>query len=242
MRHRVVRRARLRRAVLGTRAHSRQGRTTCAHRIRSASVRSARIPSPGDGLSPPAARHRVDGPQLAARPVRAEFFWVSLVIIFVECGLFFPFLPGDTLLFAVGPVHRHPRRHRARPHVTDLLVAMRAAHRAAFAGNVLGYEIGRCDRATALRARRPDPEAEVLRPDPRVLRQARQQGPGDRPVRAVRAHLHHRGRRRDPDGPHRFFLWSAVGAVAWVVSITLLGYFLGPRSRAWARTSTRRSS
>ena len=30
------------------------------------------------------------------------FFWVSLVIIFVECGLFFPFLPGDTLLVAMG--------------------------------------------------------------------------------------------------------------------------------------------
>ena len=25
----------------------------------------------------------------------------------------------------------------------------------------------------------------------------------------------------------RFFLWSAVGAVLWVLSITLLGYFLG---------------
>jgi len=25
----------------------------------------------------------------------------------------------------------------------------------------------------------------------------------------------------------RFFAWSAVGAVLWVVSVTLLGYFLG---------------
>ena len=29
-------------------------------------------------------------------------FWISLVIVFIECGLFFPFLPGDTLLFALG--------------------------------------------------------------------------------------------------------------------------------------------
>jgi membrane-associated protein len=28
-------------------------------------------------------------------------------------------------------------------------------------------------------------------------------------------------------GRHRFALWSAVGAVAWVLVITLLGYFLG---------------
>ncbi len=26
---------------------------------------------------------------------------------------------------------------------------------------------------------------------------------------------------------HRFFVWSAVGAAMWVVSITLAGYFLG---------------
>src|SRR5215213_9487872 len=30
------------------------------------------------------------------------FLWVSLAMVFVECGLFFPFLPGDTLLFALG--------------------------------------------------------------------------------------------------------------------------------------------
>ena len=28
-----------------------------------------------------------------------ELFWLSLALIFVECGLFFPFLPGDSLLF-----------------------------------------------------------------------------------------------------------------------------------------------
>ena len=50
----------------------------------------------------------------------AAFLWVSLAIVFVECGLLFPFLPGDTLLFALGPVHRHradrrlPRQRRCR--------------------------------------------------------------------------------------------------------------------------------
>ena len=32
----------------------------------------------------------------------SSLIWLSLVIIFIECGLFFPFLPGDTLLFALG--------------------------------------------------------------------------------------------------------------------------------------------
>ena len=31
-----------------------------------------------------------------------QFFWVSVVIVFVECGLLFPILPGDSLLFSVG--------------------------------------------------------------------------------------------------------------------------------------------
>src|SRR3546814_1386431 len=32
----------------------------------------------------------------------SEFLWISLLILFIECGLFFPFLPGDALLFAYG--------------------------------------------------------------------------------------------------------------------------------------------
>ena len=48
---------------------------------------------------------------------------------------------------------------------------------------------------------------------------------------------------RHPDGPRAGSssgAWSAP--MLWVVSITLLGYFLGSAvPRAWARTSTRRS-
>ena len=82
-------------------------------------------------------------------------------------------------------------------------------------------------RATALRARRPDPEEEVLRQHQRLLRQARQQGPGDRPLRAVRAHLHHRRRRRDADGAPPLLRLERDRRGGWVVRITLLGYFLG---------------
>ena len=73
------------------------------------------------------------------------FFWVSLAIIFVECGLFFPFLPG-----------RHPARWRwgcSSPTEKITIVPEEARGQpglrpvqltaAAFAGNVVGYEIGR---------------------------------------------------------------------------------------------------
>src|SRR3546814_16727854 len=36
-----------------------------------------------------------------------EMFWVSIAIVFIECGLLFPILPGDSLLFSVGLfIHR----------------------------------------------------------------------------------------------------------------------------------------
>ena len=41
-------------------------------------------------------------------------------IIFVECGLFFPFLPGDTLLFAVGLFIASRDDIVPGPHATDL--------------------------------------------------------------------------------------------------------------------------
>ena len=71
------------------------------------------------------------------------FFWVSLAIIFVECGLFFPFLPGDTC----------SSRWACSSPPRDLVVPggrsstcsspSSCSRAAAFAGNVVGYEIGR---------------------------------------------------------------------------------------------------
>ena len=117
--------------------------------------------------------------------VRRRAFWISLVIVFIECGLFFPFLPGDTLLFALGLFIATGQLDSVPgPPFVELLVAMALLTAAAFLGNVVGYEIGRRHRSTALRARRPDHQAQVLRPDHRVLRQARQQGAGHRPLRA----------------------------------------------------------
>ena len=48
------------------------------------------------------SRPGLDGPQWLLERFGAQFFWVSAAIVFIECGLLFPILPGDSLLFAVG--------------------------------------------------------------------------------------------------------------------------------------------
>ncbi len=74
----------------------------------------------------------------------AELFWLSLVFLFIECGLFFPFLPGDTLLFAMGLFISAEKidLFSGSPAI-ELLVALVLMTTAAFLGNVAGYEIGR---------------------------------------------------------------------------------------------------
>ena len=74
----------------------------------------------------------------------AELFWISLLIVFVECGLFFPILPGDSLLFALGLFFATGQLDLfAGPPFVELLITMAVLTGAAFLGNVVGYEIGR---------------------------------------------------------------------------------------------------
>ena len=162
----------------------------------------------------------------------AAFIWIALAIVFIECGLFFPFLPGDTLLFALGlfiagsnstgysliGLHNEP---------LELIVGIVLLTIAAFAGNVVGYEIGRklgpplyhrdgrimkrkyLDNTAAFFERHGSKALVIGRFVPFV-----------RTYITVVAGVTLMERRR-------FVVFSAVGAVAWVVSITLLGYFLG---------------
>ena len=158
----------------------------------------------------------------------AELFWISLLIVFVECGLFFPILPGDTLLFALGlfivtgQLDLFPG-----PPLIELLIAMALLIGAAFLGNVVGYEIGRrigpplyerdgriikrkyFDQTTAFFDRHGNKALVIGRFVPFV-----------RTYITVVAGVTRMER-------HRFFLWSLVGAVLWVVTVTVLGYFLG---------------
>ena len=147
--------------------------------------------------------------------------WVSLAIIFIECGLLFPILPGDSLLFAIGLFV-----------ATDQLpislgLALVLLFVAAFLGNVVGYEIGRAVGPA------------LYRHDGRIIRRTYWDQTHDfferhgnkalvigrfvpivRTFVTVVAGIGRMDRRR-------FFTWSAIGALLWVVSVTLLGYFLG---------------
>lgn len=147
--------------------------------------------------------------------------WGTLLVVFIECGLFFFLLPGDSLLFTVGLFVAEGTIHHSLWLVCLVLTA------GAFAGNVAGYEIGRAA-------------------GPRIIR------PGSRLVKAKHIEQTHvfferygaralvlgrfvpivrtfitlvagvgRMQRR------HFYAWSALGAVLWVVGVTLLGYFLG---------------
>lgn len=155
-------------------------------------------------------------------------FWISLAIIFVECGLFFPFLPGDTLLFALGLfIAGGKLQILGTTGVTELVVALVLFSVAAFLGNVAGYEIGR-----AMGPRLYERDGRVLKQ--KYFDQTRaffdKHGtkalvigrfvPFVRTYVTVVAGITVMDRRK-------FFTWSAIGAVAWTTSITLLGYFLG---------------
>ncbi|MFC6695373.1 DedA family protein [Nocardioides daphniae] len=160
----------------------------------------------------------------------AELFWLSLLIIFVECGLFFPFLPGDSLLFAMGIFLAHPDTGIdifPGPVWLELVIGMALFVVAGFGGNVAGYEIGRkigpplyerdgkvlkrkyFDQTTAFFDKHGNKALVIGRFVPFV-----------RTYITVVAGVTQMDR-------GRFFKWSMVGAVAWVVSITLLGALLG---------------
>src|SRR3954454_7092282 len=73
-----------------------------------------------------------------------EFVWISLVIVFVECGLLFPFLPGDTLLFAFGLFLATDQLDLVHgSNLLGLALGVAAFVSVAFLGNVAGYELGR---------------------------------------------------------------------------------------------------
>lgn len=158
----------------------------------------------------------------------ALFFWVTLGIIVVECGLFFPILPGDSLLFAVGLfVATGQLELTGQGKWVDLLVILGSYMAAAMLGNVMGYEIGR----------KIGPP--ILRHEGRIIKKEYFQKSHEffekhgapalivgRFVPIVRTFVTVIAGVSEMARP-RFLTFSAVGAVLWVTLVTLLGFFLG---------------
>ena len=157
------------------------------------------------------------------------FLWVSVAIVFVECGLFFPFLPGDTLLFALGLFIAGGKYHvlGIENKAIGLTLAISLLSIAAFLGNVAGYEIGRRigpplyqrDGRLIKRAHLDKTSAFFEKHGNKALVIGRFV-PFVRTYITVIAGVTQMPRRR-------FLTWSAVGAVLWAAGLTLLGYFLG---------------
>lgn len=150
-----------------------------------------------------------------------QMFWASVAIIFVECGLLFPILPGDSLLFAIGLFVATDSLDFNIAFVCAVLSA------AAFAGNVVGYEIGRKigpplfqREGRFLNTKNFDKTHAFF---DRYGNKALVLG---RFVPIVRTFITVIAGAGEMDRK-RFFAWSFIGAVIWATGLTLVGYFLG---------------
>ena len=160
-------------------------------------------------------------PQWLLERFGPQFFWISAAIVFIECGLLFPILPGDSLLFAVGLFIAEGSID------INIGVACLILTVVAFLGNVTGYEIGRAigaplyEREGRFLKRKyfDDTHAFFEKHGAKALVLGRFV-PIVRTFITVVAGVSRMDRRH-------FFVWSGVGAMLWATGITLLGYFLG---------------
>ncbi|MEH0108191.1 VTT domain-containing protein [Tersicoccus sp. MR15.9] len=148
--------------------------------------------------------------------------WVLVgvaVVIFIESGVLFPFLPGDSLLVTAAILHPT----LGLPVWALVLVAAAAA----IAGDQVGYLLGRRFGGR------------LFKPDARVLRTERLEAAADffarrgplalvlgRFVPIVRTYVPLAAGTAGM-GYRRFVGWNVLGAVAWVVSMTAVGVLLG---------------
>ncbi|MCZ2401636.1 VTT domain-containing protein [Paenarthrobacter sp. Z7-10] len=144
---------------------------------------------------------------------------VVALLVFIESGVLFPFLPGDSLLFTAGLLHQQLN--------LTLPVLIGVVTVAAIAGDQVGYMLGRrfgrrwfkddakvlktayLERTEAFFARRGGAAIVLARFVPVVRTFA--------PLAAGIARYEYKA----------FTAWNAVGALGWAVSVTLLGTWLG---------------
>jgi membrane-associated protein len=144
---------------------------------------------------------------------------VIAAMVFVESGVLFPFLPGDSLLFTAGLLHQQLQ--------LTLPVLIGVVTAAAVGGDQVGYLLGRrfgrrwfTDDARVLKTahltrteeffdRHGGPAIVLARFVPIVRTYA--------PLTAGIARY----------GYKAFTEWNIIGALAWAASVTLLGAWLG---------------
>lgn len=150
-----------------------------------------------------------------------ELFWIGALIIFIECGLLFPILPGDTLLFAVGIFIKTGELN------VDIGFALVIYAAAAFAGNVAGFEIGRGVGSRLFQRNGRFLNMENYNKSHEFFqRHGNKALVIGRFVPLIRTFVTLVAGAANMER-HKFWIWSAVGAVAWVVAVTMLGYALG---------------
>lgn len=145
-----------------------------------------------------------------------------MIIVFIETGLLFPFLPGDTLLFAAGLIAAQQNSP-----VSIWTLAPSAAV-AAMAGGQVGYLIGR----TVGPALFTKEDARIFKKHYLETSHRFFERHGRKTI--VIGHFVGVVRTFTPviagasKMPYRVFLaYDIVGAVAWGVGLTVVGYHLG---------------
>jgi len=151
------------------------------------------------------------------------FFVIALLIVFIECGVLFPILPGDSLLFAIGLFSSSAKYSFHVP----LYVSVPLLMIVAFAGNVVGYEIGRVVGKPIY-----ERDGRILRKEYFEKTNAFFDKHGNKalvigrfvPIVRTFITLVAGASRMDRK---RFFTWSAVGAILWVGIVVAAGVVLG---------------
>ena len=144
---------------------------------------------------------------------------VIAAVVFIESGLLFPFLPGDSLLVSAGLLHE-------QLHLNVAVIAL-VAFAAAVAGDQVGYLVG-----SRWGTRMFKDDAKVLKTS--RLRETEQffEKYGGRAlflarfVPVVRTFVPlAAGSARYPY--RRFVPWNVAGGFAWAIGVTVLGSLLG---------------
>ncbi len=148
-------------------------------------------------------------------------YLILFAIVFAETGLVvIPFLPGDSLLFAAGAL--------AGGGLLDLRIVIPLLLAAAIIGDTVNYWIGQRIGARAFSKEK----ARFFKPEYLAKTQHFYEKHGGKTIIIARfipivrtfapfvagvGHMHYR----------TFLMYNVVGAILWVVSLTLAGYFFG---------------